>query len=114
MARRGLEAVPRCDRGPDPLWEKNFNEHVIEGMRPKGEGRAEDALASYGPWGFSPKDFSRPGFAWYGGRYVTVAKEHFDYLSTTIPSRTAIFWPEDDHGCLYDRWAEILETISAS
>jgi len=115
---RWLEAVrsqfPDAVVYGDPVWEQNFNEHVIEGMRAGGEGRAEDAVASWGPWGFDPADVRTPTFAWYGGNDDNVVREHFDYLSSTLPTCTPIFRPEDSHVCIYNRWQEILHAISAA
>lgn len=115
--RRWLDGVrtqyPDAIVYSDPLWERNFEDHVIEGMRPGGEGRAEDAVASWGPWDFSPKDVAGPVVAWYGGNDDNVTREHFNYLSSSLPSCTPVFWPDDSHVCIYNRWSDILATITA-
>ncbi len=83
-------------------------------MRPGGEGRAEDAVATWGPWGFEVGDVTQPVVAWYGGKDTNVPPEHFEHLRASLPTCEPRFNAEDAHDCVYPRWQEILATVVSS
>jgi pimeloyl-ACP methyl ester carboxylesterase len=100
---------------PEPLrdvrWEANMREHVVEGFRPGGAGRADDAVANFGPWGFRPEDVGAHVLLFHGGRDETMPRAHFDHLCSTLPSCTPVLFEDEEHALIYPRWPEILRTI---
>lgn len=93
-------------------WDANFRASVAEGFRTGVAGYAGDAVATVGPWGFSPREVSLPICLWQGANDLLVARHEFDYLLSALPDPRPFFWHDEAHGIAYTRFVEILRSLT--
>ena len=102
----GIGVVGRAD------WDANFRASVAEGFRRGVAGYAGDAVATIGPWGFSPSEVPVPVWLWQGSNDLLVARYDFDHLAGVLPAPLPVYWEGEGHGVAYVRFAEILSSLT--
>jgi pimeloyl-ACP methyl ester carboxylesterase len=68
------------------------------GLRDSADGWIDDDLAFVAPWGFDPRDISRPVLIVQGGDDRFVPRSHGEWLAARIPEAEA--WIDDVNGHL--------------
>jgi pimeloyl-ACP methyl ester carboxylesterase len=95
----------------DPSTRAAYEVHWREGARQGATGIADDTIAHYGPWGFSPADIRCPTTVWWGEQDQITARFHSDYLARTIPGATFHVVPGAGHSLPVNHWREVLEEL---
>jgi pimeloyl-ACP methyl ester carboxylesterase len=127
IVRGALEAAPRDasgallpEAGPDlrlfadAATAAAYEIHWHEGARQGTVGLADDVIAHYGPWGFSPADIRCPTTIWWGEQDHITARFHSDYLARTIPGARFHVVPDAGHSLPVTHWRDVLEELKES
>lgn len=86
-------------------------ENAAEVYRHGWQGIVQDGLILARPWGFDPREVKTPVHLWHGELDSTVPSAMGRHLARELPHVTARFFVDEGHLLLYDRWAEILDSL---
>jgi pimeloyl-ACP methyl ester carboxylesterase len=104
---------PEPDRAllADPAIGDMFLEALREAVRGGLDGYACDEVLERRPWGFQLADVDVEVHLWHGGLDPLIPLGHAEHVARTVPHCRPTFHPDDGHGLVLSRWAEILGAV---
>lgn len=97
----------------DPAWQTAFAEGVTEALRPGAEGWADEGMALFTDWDFSPDEIEVEVVWWHGRHDANSPLQAVERLVAAAPGIDLRLWSESGHLESFHREEEILRELLA-